>query len=138
MSMHRTVCLLMVGSLVLACGNLPRLRRNAQVPHDPAAAHEQADTNRDGYVDIEEFHHRITEVYFHGDRDKDGYMTVGEINRIVVFQEDWTEVDANADGRISLHEFVRDRIVDFQAVDGDADGLLSKNEVIEAYGERQP
>jgi Ca2+-binding EF-hand superfamily protein len=122
----------------MACANLPRLRRNVAVPHDPGKAHAEADTNRDGFVDMEEFHHRITEVYYHGDRDKDGYMTITEINRVVVFQEAWTDVDTNSDGKISLHEFVRDRIIDFQIVDSDADGLLSPDEVQDAYGKGTP
>jgi len=138
MSMHRTICLLVAGCLVLACGSLPRVRRNANVSHDPAKAHAQTDSNGDGYVDVEEFHHRITEIFFHGDRDKDGTMTMTEIDQVVVFQEDWTDVDSNADGKISLHEFVRDRMVDFLIVDANEDGLLSKEEVVEAFGEERP
>lgn len=136
--MHRWISLLLVGSLALACGSLPRRHRNPAVSHDPAAAHAQTDSNRDGLVDMEEFHQRIVEVYFHGDRDKDGTMSYEEIDGVVVFQEDWTLVDSNEDGRISLHEFVRDRMQDFHEVDGDGNGLLSKQEVVDAYGEAQP
>ena len=57
------------------------------------------------------------------------------MDAVVVFREPWEEVDSNGDGRISLHEFVRDRMADFETVDTDDDGLLSAGEVVEAFGE---
>ena len=133
--MHRSVVLLLV-PLVAACAGGGRFTRNPEISHDPKAAHAEADRNGDGYVDVEEFHQRITEVYFHGDKDKDGAMAYTEMDEMVVFREDWSTVDSNANGQVSLHEFVRDRMLDFEEIDADDDGLLSADEVETAYKEQ--
>jgi len=132
--MYKLATLSLVAAFALsACNGTSCCRRNSKISHDPRAAHAKADTNDDGYVDVEEYHHRITEVYFHGDKDKDGRMTYDETDEVVVFQEDWTVVDTNDDGMVSLHEFVRDRMLDFNDVDTNLDGMLSPDEVVDAY-----
>jgi Ca2+-binding EF-hand superfamily protein len=102
-------------------------------PGDPRVAFAETDENRDGRVDREEFHHRMVEIFFHGDRDKDGHMTPAELAGAVEFPKDFDGADRDADGRISLYEFIRVRFATFDEVDGDRDGLLSVEEVVEAY-----
>jgi Ca2+-binding EF-hand superfamily protein len=101
--------------------------------HDPRAAFTEADENHDGRIDREEFHHRVVEVFYHGDRDKDGYLTLEELKVAVVFPDDFDDADRNSDDRISLYEFVQVRFATFDEVDEDDDGLLSVEEVVDAY-----
>lgn len=102
-------------------------------PQDPSTAFNEADENHDGKIDREEFHHRVIEVFYHGDRDKDGYLTLSELKVAVVFPDDFDDADRNADERISLYEFVQVRFATFDDVDDDGDGLLSVEEVVTAY-----
>ena len=101
--------------------------------HDPRAAFSETDENTDGRIDREEFHHRMVEIFFHGDRDKDGHMTTAELAGAVEFPKDFEGADRNADGRISLYEFVQVRFATFDEVDTDGDGLLSLDEVVSAF-----
>jgi Ca2+-binding EF-hand superfamily protein len=107
----------------------------AQEPpkHDPRAAFAETDENHDGRVDREEFHHRMVEIFFHGDRDKDGYMTTDELSSAVVFPEDFAKADNDGDGRISLYEFIQIRFSTFDEVDTNHDGTLSVDEVVAAF-----
>jgi Ca2+-binding EF-hand superfamily protein len=101
--------------------------------HDPRAAFAETDENHDGRIDREEFHHRMVEIFFHGDRDKDGYMTTEELKAAVVFPEDFADSDRDGDGRIALYEFVAVRFKTFDEVDTNQDGLLSEDEVVAAF-----
>jgi Ca2+-binding EF-hand superfamily protein len=128
--MHPIVRAFAVLFLVVA---LPSFAEETRKPGDPKLAFGEADQNADGRVDREEFHHRMVEVFFHGDRDKDGHMTPDELAAAVEFPKDFDGADRNADGRISLYEFIHVRFATFDEVDTDHDGLLSVEEVIEAY-----
>ena len=104
--------------------------RAAEEPnYDPTAAFAEVDVNRDGYVDREEFHRRQVDVFFHGDTDKDGYMSMDEVRAAVVFPEDFENADKNDDDRIALYEFIAVRFYQFDDVDTDKDGRLSLEEV---------
>jgi Ca2+-binding EF-hand superfamily protein len=104
--------------------------------HDPRAAFAETDTNSDGRVDREEFHHRMVEIFFHGDRNKDGYMTSEELAGAVEFPKDFEKADRDADSRISLYEFIQVRFSTFDEVDTNTDGVLSLEEVVDAFDGR--
>jgi Ca2+-binding EF-hand superfamily protein len=118
---------------VLLVAALPAFAAEPVTAHDPRAAFGETDKNGDARVDREEFHHRMVEIFFHGDRDKDGYMTTEELAGAVEFPKDFDGADRNADGRISLYEFIQVRFATFDEVDTDKDGLLSVEEVVAAF-----
>ena len=128
--MHR-ISRLFVALLALAAA--PAFAKEPAQPHDPRAAFAETDGNADGRIDREEFHVRMVEIFFHGDRDKNGYMTTEELAGAVDFPQDFENADRNGDARISLYEFIQVRFATFDEVDADHDGLLSVDEVVEAY-----
>ena len=111
----------------------PKIAHTPSQEHDPRAAHAQADHNGDGQLDHQEFHVRMVEVFYHGDRDKDGLLTWEELETTTVFPEDFSEADMNEDDKISLYEFIRVRFYDYDEVDTNRDGLLSVDEVVVVY-----
>lgn len=129
--MNRIVRLL-VPLLVLAAP-AAFAKEEAARHHDPRAAFAETDENGDGRVDREEFHHRMVEIFFHGDRDKDGYMTTAELAQAVEFPQDFEDADRDGDDRISLYEFIQVRFATFDEVDTNRDGVLSVEEVVEAF-----
>lgn len=128
--MHR-ISRLFVALLAFAAA--PALAEEASKAHDPRGAFAETDENADGRIDREEFHHRVVEIFFHGDRDKDGYMTDAELAGAVEFPKDFENADRNGDDRISLYEFIQVRFATFDEVDTDQDGVLSVDEVVGAY-----
>lgn len=118
--------------LTLIC--VPSLAKTEEeASYEPRKAHAEADANGDGMIDRAEFHERMVEIFFHGDRDKDGYMTWAELEKVVLLPDDFRDADRNDDGRISLHEFIRVRFDDYDVVDTSGDGLLSVAEVIAVF-----
>jgi hypothetical protein len=102
------------------------------VSYDPRAAFAQTDTNKDGQIDIEEFHARLVEVFYNADTDKDGFLSAAEYGRLP-FSGSFEHADTNGDGRISLPEFVAIRFRQFEAADSNHDFQLSVDEVVTAY-----
>jgi len=119
-------------SVLLALAASPAFGDKAAV-QDPKAAFAQTDENQDGRIDREEFQHRVVEIFYFGDLDKDGYLTQEELIAAVAFPEDFAHADRNGDGRISLYEFIQVRFATFDKVDTDRDGLLSIDEVVATY-----
>ena len=122
---------------LLALAGLPALGEEPEKPGDPRVAFAQTDGNGDGRVDRAEFHFRMVEIFFHGDRDKDGHMTNAELAAAVEFPDDFAEADGDGDGRISLYEFIQVRFATFDEVDTNRDGLLSVEEVVDAFEVRR-
>jgi Ca2+-binding EF-hand superfamily protein len=120
-------------SVLLALAVSPAFGDPAPPTQDPKTAFAQTDENGDGRIDREEFQHRVVEIFYFGDRDKDGYLTHEELVAAVAFPDDFAHADRNGDGRISLYEFIQVRFASFDKVDKDGDGLLSLDEVIATY-----
>lgn len=104
--------------------------------YDPRAAFEEADTNHDGVVDHAEFQERIVEIFYRADRNKDGFIDPEEL-KTLTFPEDFKADDKDADGRVSMREFLRVRFHDYDVADRDHDGVLSLEEVIATYEARR-
>jgi Ca2+-binding EF-hand superfamily protein len=96
------------------------------------------DLNRDGRIDIEEYHDRITDVYFFLDADKDGKLTVVEIQRgIPSLDPDVIDnADVNGDTIITIYELRYVLYKDFDIMDKDKDGSLDKQEMKTAIQEK--
>lgn len=123
----------LIPAALLALAALPAFAEEPVKAQDPNSAFAEADENQNGSVDREEFYHRIVEIFFHGDRDKDGYMTHSELVAAVEFPKDFDGADRDHDGRISLPEFMQVRFKTFDEVDTNHDGVLSLQEVIDAF-----
>jgi len=101
--------------------------------HDPKAAFTETDENRDGFIDRAEFVARLVEIFFHGDRDKDGLLTFAEMELVVSFPEDFRSADTSGDGKVSMPEFLKARAGSFDEADADSDGMLSLEEVVVVF-----
>ncbi len=139
--MRRTAItsLVVTAALVLA-GGVPVHSQAAPraTPYDPKAAFAETDKNRDGEIDVGEFHDRLVEIFYSADANKDGFLTVEEFSQLP-YPEGFKQVDENGDGRVSLKEFVHVRMRQFGAADTNHDGELSLDEVIVVFeGKKKP
>ena len=128
--MRMTAILSVAAGLALA--GAPARADDQAKKYDPRAAFAEADSNRDGVIDHEEFHERIVEVFYSTDVNKDGFLDSTELKQLA-FPDDFTADDKDRDGRVSMREFLRVRFIDFTQADTDHDGVLSVDEVIVAY-----
>jgi len=96
------------------------------------------DLNEDDRIDIEEYRHRITDVYFFLDANKDGKLTVVEIQRSMpnLHADLIDNTDVNGDTIITIYEFRYVLYKDFDAMDKNQDGSLDKQEMKTAIEEK--
>ena len=117
--------------LSLACAQTALAQNGRPLESDANVAHTQADTNGDGGIDHSEFHHRMVEVFYFADGDRDGYLAGIEIAR--TGRENPAAGDTNSDERVSLKEFIDEAFERFEAGDTNDDEELSLAEVRAAY-----
>jgi len=115
-----------LGVLSLGSGAL------AQTPAPPDARSwvREHDKNGDGKIDREEFHQAAIEAFFLRDTNRDGYLSLEEL--VVVTPEARNFLRNRPDGRMSLPEFLNAMHKDFTAADTNDDGFLTVEE-IEVY-----
>lgn len=102
---------------------------------DAAEVMATSDKNKDGRIDREEYHQRMTEVFFFIDADKDGNLTMTEIEAAgKVDPERFMAVDRNGDQTLSLREYLNGLNNDFDAADSDKDGTLDMEELRRMVG----
>ena len=99
----------------------------APTSEDVNRAFQETDRNGDGRIDREEFHRRSVEVFYFLDRNRDGYLIIGEI--AVIPAEAFRAADRDGDGKLSLQEYLNARFKDFDAMDTNRDGTISKEEL---------
>ena len=89
------------------------------------------DLNGDDRIDIEEYRNRITDVYFFLDANKDGKLTVVEIQKSIpnIDPAVIDNADVNGDTIITIYEFRYVLYKDFDAQDKNQDGRLDKQEM---------
>jgi Ca2+-binding EF-hand superfamily protein len=85
------------------------------------------DKNGDGKIDRGEFQQAVVEAFFFRDKDKNGYLVIGELRE--ASPEALKAVARKSDGRITLQEYVNALFKDFEAADTDHDGLLTVEEI---------
>lgn len=122
------VALLLMGTTFVLAAH----RASAEQAYDPRAAFAETDKNKDGEIDLGEFHARLVEVFYRADTNKDGFLSVEEYSRLP-YPYEFKAADVDGDGRLSLHEFVRIRYKQFQAADKNDDAELSVDEVVDAF-----
>ena len=96
------------------------------------------DLNEDDRIDLEEYRHRITDVYFFLDADKDGKLTVVEIQKSIPNLDPAVidNADVNGDTIITIYEFRYVLYKDFDVMDKNKDGSLDKQEMKAVMEER--
>jgi len=126
----RTIKTLILAAALVAAGSA--YAADASPKPDPRQAFKETDTNGDGVIDHQEFHVRIVEVFYFADFNKDGYLDEKEL-KALAFPEDFKEQDRDANGRVSMREFLRIRFADFPKTDTNGDGVLSVDEIVAVY-----
>lgn len=96
----------------------------------------RADLNRDGEIDLAEFHKDIVNAFHALDLNRDGYIAISEIRsipdrgRVDLLLVMLRKRDTNRDSRLSFKEVVAARMAFFEAADRNNDDRLSLAEVI--------
>ena len=89
---------------------------------------QEHDKNHDGKVDREEFYQGIVEIFYFRDKDKNGVLTIEELQG-TVSPEVIKAASKKGDNRLTLDEYVNALFKDFAAADTDGDGKLSFEEI---------
>jgi len=97
---------------------------------DAAEIMAMSDKNHDGRLDREEYHQRMTEVFFFIDTDKDGSLTLTEIRAAGELDpERFSVADRNGNQTLSLDEYLYALHHDFDEADRNQDGTLDMEEL---------
>jgi Ca2+-binding EF-hand superfamily protein len=97
---------------------------------DAAATLAISDKNDDHRIDREEYHQRMTEVFFFLDTDKDGKLTLSEMQVIEETDPQLFEAaDRDGNRAMSLYEYLYALHNDFDMADRDQDGTLDMEEL---------
>jgi hypothetical protein len=104
-----------------------------QAPPDAVRkAFVEADTNKDGVLNIDEYIANVIYVFKIADTNRDGFVTEQEA---IAFNPTFNPAlfkaaDRNGDGKLSVGEAVAAKVIDFFEIDTNRDGVLSYEEVI--------
>jgi len=89
---------------------------------------QEHDKNHDGRIDREEFYQGIIEIFYFRDKDKNGYLTIEELQGVVT-PEVVKAASRKGENGLTLDEYVNALFKDFAAADTDGDGTLSFEEI---------
>jgi Ca2+-binding EF-hand superfamily protein len=103
----------------------------ADISHmDAATTMAMSDKNDDNRLDREEYHERMTEVFFFMDTDRDGQLTISEFRAVEeVDPQRFEAADRDGNHSLSLYEFLYALHHDFEAADRNSDGTLDMEEL---------
>lgn len=101
-----------------------------KTPAELQTTWDNADKNKDGYIDRIEYHGVMTDVFFFIDADKDGHLTLVEIRKISlkVDPNDFNAADNDGNTMVNIHEYHNALSKDFDAADQNSNGKISVEE----------
>ncbi len=99
------------------------------------AAFNEADSNADGKLEIDEYVAYMVQRFALADKDRDGYLLPGDIPKAGA--KKFQETDSDGDGRVSLGEAVGAKVISYFDADTDHDGMMSLAELL-AFQARKP
>lgn len=88
---------------------------------------QQVDKNGDGKLTREEFYRGIIEIFYFRDKNKDGFVTIEELEG--ASPEAIKAASRSGSNRLTLDEYVNALFKDFAAADKDGDGNLTIEEI---------
>jgi len=102
----------------------------AQAVDEPKirAAFVVADTNGDGYVNVDEYIAYIIDVFRTYDENGDHFLVPAELPQPDTAR--FKSADRNGDGKLSLGEAVAIKMIDYFDIDTNHDGALSIDEIL--------
>ena len=101
-------------------------------PYAERKAFAEADANKDGVLNIDEYVANVILVFKQADTNRDHYISIDEAKTY------WAETrpdlfnaaDRNGDGRLSVGEAAGKKVVDFFEMDTNHDGVLTIEEIL--------
>lgn len=92
----------------------------------------EADVNKDGVVNFDEYTANVIYVFKQIDRNGDRFITEQEV---MTYSPNYNPAtfkaaDRNGDGKLSVGEVVAAKVIDFFEIDTNRDGVLSIEEVL--------
>ena len=100
-----------------------------RTPKEKAELFQKFDTNKDGFVDRDEFASEMINIFISVDKDGSEFIEASELTD--PDPKEFGDNDGNKDGKLSFDEVMSEKLGDFKKVDANGDRKLSLPEVLE-------